>query len=351
VNLDSTYFFNSEVVHYYNSRTGESITQFGNDFRFNIAGRVGNIKIPLHYKLRVFLYSRLGRRLSRLDKGTCVYIPEFSRLIIVYQYSIYTYDLISNVLDKVSSLQFRNPLFCGTLVLNGNEVYFGEYFNNFEGREVNLYRSSDGGDNWDIIYTFEKESIHHIHGVYHDPFTDEIWVCTGDYDGQCRILRADKDFKNVEILGDGSQAWRAVSMFFLEDRVVWGMDSPLDDVYVMSYDRSTGKLHRGQPLSGPVWYSKHTSDGYGLIQTSVEYMHMRGVKDIEAHIYVSSDFDTWTKVSSWKKDIYPHRYFRHGVIMFSDGDQALNKFAIHGEGVIGLDGRSALASIDENEVY
>ena len=252
----------------------------------------------------------------------------------------------TRALRHVRDFAFRNPLFMGTETLEGRAIYFGEYFANTSDRAVGVFGSEDGGDTWDEVYRFAAGSIWHVHGVHHDPWTGNLWICTGDRDGECRIVMVDRDFNEIESHGDGSQDWRAVTMMFLEDRVVWGMDSPLAPCHVMSLDRASGNLTRGQPMPGPVWFSRPLEGGYGVLQTATEHPGQPGVQSDCAHLFATRDFDHWSEIARWPKDRWPNRTFLHGLLSFSDGPQRLDRFALNGQAVTGMDGISGLAGID-----
>src|SRR5271165_5443303 len=67
-------------------------------------------------------------------------------------------------------------------------VYWGEYFDNAARDEVHIYASTDAGATWGVAYTFPKGAIRHVHNIVHDPWGTCLWVLTGDYDDECRIL-------------------------------------------------------------------------------------------------------------------------------------------------------------------
>ena len=64
--------------------------------------------------------------------------------------------------------------------------------------------------------------MRHVHSVQADPYTDDVWVTTGDADSECRIGRL-RDGA-LDVVGQGSQRWRAVELAFTPDHVMWGMD-------------------------------------------------------------------------------------------------------------------------------
>lgn len=344
--LDVRTFKQFEVIHYFDYQSGNFIAQRANSFTYRLGNRTGKFSCPLAQKLRPFSMLRIGRRLARIDKGACLHLPAIGALLVFYQGVAYRYHLADQKLETLQGFNFRNPLFCCTTVIDECDVAFGEYFPNQNYRAVNVFRTEGGLASVDVAYTFPAKSIWHIHGVHFDRFTNNYWICTGDNNGECRIVLVDRNFRELESYGDGSQQWRAVSMLFLEDRVVWGMDSPLAPCHVMSLDRKTGKLEQGQPLPGPVWFSKDLEGPYAVLQTSVEQANQPGVKSKFAHLFATRDFDRWIPVEKWQKDRFSHRYFRHGVLMFADGRQTIDNFALHAEAVCDLDGRCAIASID-----
>jgi hypothetical protein len=99
----------------------------------------------------------------------------------------------------------------------GGAVYWGEYFDNAQRDEVHIYASADAGSTWSIAYTFPKGAIRHVHNIVHDPLGDCLWILTGDYDDECRILRASCDFSHMETYMQGNQQTRAVAAVPTED--------------------------------------------------------------------------------------------------------------------------------------
>ena len=195
------------------------------------------------------------------------------------------------------------------------------------------------------MYRFKDNSIKHIHGVYFDKFSNSLFIPTGDFSDECFIANVpSNDFSLLKIIGDGGQKFRCVSMFFKEDKIIWGMDSQLETSYLQILDRDTNKLSQGIAFPGPVWYSKQFIDGSGILQTSVEIG--KGVKDNYAYLFFSPDLENWECIAKYKKDIYPMKYFKFGVLAFSEGPQIFSNFPIHAEGLRHIDGKSLLLSIE-----
>ena len=105
------------------------------------------------------------------------------------------------------------------------EIYFGEYLANDERGEMRIYRYRPGSDAVEVAYTFPPKSIKHIHGIYFDTFTDSMICLTGDDDAECRIARSSDGFKTMDVVGQGDETWRAVSILFDERAMYYGMDA------------------------------------------------------------------------------------------------------------------------------
>ena len=93
-----------------------------------------------------------------------------------------------------------HPITRGTRPLHitavpGGAIFWGEYFDNPARDQVHIYASTDDGATWSVAYTFPKGAIRHVHNIVHDPWGDCLWVLTGDYGDECRILRATCDFR------------------------------------------------------------------------------------------------------------------------------------------------------------
>src|SRR5947209_7906214 len=125
---------------------------------------------------------------------------------------------------RAGEIQFRrtHPITRGTRPLHitavpGGAVFWGEYFDNPAREEVHIYVSSDDGATWNVAYVFPKHTIRHVHNIVYDRWGDCLWVLTGDYGDECRILRASCDFRQVEVVVRGNQQARAVGLIPMED--------------------------------------------------------------------------------------------------------------------------------------
>jgi hypothetical protein len=291
----------------------------------------------------MFSYFRLARRALRLDKMNV--IPVEDGLCIIYQGKIWYYNEKSIDLTDVAHLRnCRNVLHQSIVVLDkGKTLYIGEYGANSERNEVPVWRSTDGGKNWHEIFKFPPKKIKHIHGCYYDQYEDKIWTLTGDFAGECFLLCGDRDFQDIEWIGNGQQCFRACNVFFEQDAVHWIMDSQLEDSYHIVMNRATRRIEQKTVFPGPVWYIKRLCDNYYLAATAVEIGP--GVHDNLVHIMASRDLDLWEDIYQFHHDGLPKRYFKFGVLGFADGNQSSQKFYIFGEALKGLDGKAAVCRI------
>jgi hypothetical protein len=291
-------------------------------------------------------WSRIGRRALRLDK--CNVVPaddDFETLVIVRQGNVFHYDSRDDSLKQTLQLQNCRNVLHQSIARDGEELFLGEYGANGSRDSVPVYKSCDGGRSWDVIHEFSPGKIKHTHGCYFDPFEEKIWVLTGDFKGECFMLKADRNFKDVEILGDGSQDWRACNLFFGPNSIYWMMDSQLETSFVMHLPRRASKPRRVRALPGPAWYIKALDDDVFLGATSCEVGP--GVHDNFAHLYASSNLENWQECERFAHDRLPKRYLKFGVIGFADGRQSSDRFAMFGEGLSGFDGKAGLFGLPD----
>lgn len=196
-------------------------------------------------------------------------------------------------------------------------VYLGEY-PLADGATPRLLRSTDFGETWTTVRQFP--AVRHLHGVHVDPYDDGLWLTTGDVDSACRLYRYDPADDTLDLVGGGSQAWRAVELALTEDAVLWGMDCVYADrnrVFKLPRDA----LDSEQPtptvvhdLSASVFYATVLPvDGteYVAFSTAIETggdstAPDAGVGDSEAEaaVVVSSSrtgFTEWQTLRSYRK--------------------------------------------------
>ena len=331
-----------EICHCYDIEKNTYIASKANIF----FGKVEGIKFEFTIKSGVMnlllSINRYSRRVSRRDKSNCLLNNNRDGLVVIYCGNIYFYDLKKKQLNLTSKLiQCRNVLHGGIAVF-GNQIVFGEYGSNEKNEDVPIWRSVNDGRNWKIIKKIEN--IKHIHGIYNDPFSNDLWISTGDLDGQCNLFQViDKNFDNLKRYGDGTQLWRPVSINFTKRELIWGMDSNLQTSFIIHFNRKTKTINKSIDLPGPSWYSKMLNESENLMQTSVEIG--AGSKSNYAHIFFSNDMQNWKSVVKFKKDFFPMKLFKFGVIAFAEGKQSSKDFIFFGEALNNIDGKIFKARI------
>lgn len=332
---------NREICHYADSNL--NVTSNYNRVFVKKSNEEFQIQLENDGLFAPFGFSRIARRALRLDK--CNVISAGNDFVIIRRGNVYHYDTESKELTQTLKMSnCRNVLHQSWSVINKNEIIFGEYGRNSGRIEIPVYKSFDGGKSWEKIFVFPIGKAKHVHGCHWDSFEEKVWVFTGDFDGECHVICADKNFENVEWIGDGTQTFRACTAFFEEDAVHWIMDSHIQDSHHVVLNRKTRTAEKRERFQGPVWYTKRLSDGYYLATTAQETGG--GVRDNFAHLMVSKDLETWEDIHSFEHDGLPKGYFKFGVIGFADGEQSSDSFYIHCEAIKGFDGKTAICSLE-----
>jgi len=299
------------------------------------------IKLPITISQRILGSHRLLRRLFRLDKSNI--ITTINGYVAFWQGNVYHIDKDS--LQPVHTLEMvgcRNPLHNSIANIDGKNLFFGEYGQpHSQGKSI--YHSPDGGLSWKKIYNISCAKIRHIHACKWDPFEEKIWVFTGDFEGQSWVLCADREFKEVEWIGDGKQNYRAVDAIFDKDTVHWIMDSPLSNVHHIRLDRKSRTISIGQVFPGPVWYLKQLEDGVTLACSVQEVGPSH--KDEKVHLFASRNMKKWVDVAQFDHDGYKKGVMKFGVGAFADGAQTSKEFYVHFEAVKEYDGKVVLCSL------
>jgi hypothetical protein len=342
LNLQINCLSSSEIVHFWSDELLIESTHRRVEVR-DSSGETVLIEFP-YTKLDLFGFSRLARRMLRLDK--CNVFPldaHGASLILIRQGVVYKYDSKAGLRKTLSLRQSRNVLHTDLCQTMSGTLIIGEYGSNSERRPIPLYVSNDNGESWKMAFQIPAGKAKHIHGVYADKYTDKIWILTGDVDGESWIIEASDDFSEVRYHGDGSQTYRACCVFFTIDKVVWAMDSPTQPSHVVHFDRKTEQIELSGRFPGPIWYGKELQNIGYLIASTVE--PGTSVLSNEAGIYFSEDLVNWSELATYTKDGWPMGLFKFGVIGFSRGVRSDGSFYIFGEALKRLDGSSIQCKI------
>tara|TARA_Y100001968_G_C19450434_1_gene768168 strand:+ start:1621 stop:2661 length:1041 start_codon:yes stop_codon:yes gene_type:complete len=333
-----------EIVHHWESKTETYIYSKANIFWGKINGNSFSIRVDISLKTYLSKKNRLLRRALRSDKSNAFFNFNRDGIVIIYFGKIYYYCLNSYMLRQVGATMNCRVALHSSIAVTSLGIFFGEYGSNNSRKEVPVFASYDDGRTWEIVYKFQKNTIKHIHGIFYDKFSNSLFIATGDFENECFLAQVKNlDFSHVELIGDGSQKFRSCYLFFTNESIIWGMDSQLETSYLQVYNRKTRKLEQGRSFPGPIWYAKSFTDGSAICQSTVEIG--QGVKSQYANLFYSKDLINWNSIAKFKKDCLPMRYFKFGVIAFSEGVQTPSNFTMHAEGLVRIDGKSMICSV------
>jgi hypothetical protein len=203
----------------------------------------------------------------------------------------------------------------------GGNVFWGEYFANASRDEVHIYVSADGGETWNVAYTFPRGAIRHVHNIAHDPWGNCLWLLTGDYGDECRIVRASYDFRQVEVVLQGNQQARAVACVPTESGLYFSSDTPLEANAIYHLARQEiarqGNLSQLAPLSSSSIYGCRVGRDI-FFSTMVE--PSTNNPDRYVRIFGGRGGRDWRPLLAWRKDRWPMRFFQYGNAFLPDGE-------------------------------
>lgn len=178
-------------------------------------------------------------------------------------------------------------------------LYFAEYVTESGERPTGVWKSSDSGLTWSIVYEFAPGAIRHIHAVQCDPEDGAIWIGTGDRDEHCFIGRSTDGGQTFEWIGQGKQIHRTCSFVFFSGAVLWPMDADFEQNYVLRWIRSgqlgAGEVTTGAQLPDASYYASRISDHAALV----------GVAQSAAQVWVVSAEAEAEKWLEWEVPATP----------------------------------------------
>jgi hypothetical protein len=283
---------------------------------------VAKFQPPL--KRRISVQNRLSARLFRDGFHALSVLPD-GALIAAVPGAIITCDCNESEFHVTHAItRGTRPLHI-TAVPSG-AVYWGEYFDNPQRDAVHIYGSSDGGESWHVAYAFPKSSIRHVHNIVYDRWANCLWVLTGDYGDECRILRSSCDFTQVEVVLQGKQQARAVAAIPTEDAIYFASDTPLESNYIYRLDRR-GTLTQLAGISSSSIYGCRVGT-HLFFSTMVEPSQVNRDRNVRIYAADERNPDRWQSVLSWPKDAWHMALFQYGNAFFPDGDNTTPYLAV-----------------------
>ena len=186
-----------------------------------------------------------------------------------------------------------------------------------------LFGSQDGGLTWGITHAFPAQSIRHVHNVVYDRWADCLWIFTGDYGSECKIIRASLDFSRVDEIVAGNQQSRAVAAVITEGGIYFASDTPLEQNFIYLLDRG-GKVHKIESISSSSIYGCRNRNGI-FFSTMVEPSDTNQTDAVT--LVGAGNGVAWEQIASWRKDRWSMRFFQYGNAFLPDGENTTDLLA------------------------
>lgn len=210
-------------------------------------------------------------------------------------------------------------------------IYFGGYLGNLGKKPVNVYHRK-GLDQWEIVYTFSKGDINHVHSIVPDPYRQCLWIFTGDFDESAAIWKVSDDFRKVERVLCNNQIYRACVIFSMPEGLLYATDAPYANNYIYLMNPESLEVKEVFPLDGSCiygcqWKNKFvfssTVEGDGRNMSRLDFYlgHKRGagIKNDYVHMYIGNMEEGFQEIYKEKKDSLPYYTFQFGVFKFPAG--------------------------------
>jgi len=324
------------------------VARFSKIYKYNLVNKSEILiaELPLSFVRKIFSRFRFTNRLLRL--GVRYAIPvNIEIVLLVFDYKFYELNLNSKELTETFKIPRGNrPLNISNVrSIRGFDdgLYFGEYFENLARDIVNVYRRNTNGS-WDIVYTFPKDTIEHIHNIVPDPHNDCLWFLVGDFDKAAGIWKASRNFEKMEPIIIGKQNYRSCVAFPTESGLVYATDSQLEKNSIRILKENEGKWESNfiQEVNGSVIYGCMVKNKI-FLSTTVEGDSLKkgklgkfldrepgpGILNNESHI-LSGDLENGFKVVlKNKKDFWPFILFQFGTVIFPSGINDSDKLVVY----------------------
>jgi hypothetical protein len=256
---------------------------------------------------------------------------------------IFKYENKYNTFEKIFVIN-RGSRPINIAIDNEDNVYFGEYFDNKNRVDVNIYMMKAGSSVFEKVYVFKKNMIRHIHGIYYDKYENILWYVTGDEDHECIIGYTKDQFKSINNILIGSQQFRAVKLFFYEDYIIYATDTPNEENFVYKIERKDYKVEKILPVIGSVIYGVQ-NEFCCFISTTVEPSKVNSYK--YSALYYSFGGNNWVKLFEYEKDCYSMKLFQFGSIIFPKYETKSEYLYFYGRALKKIDGNSIRMKLSE----
>ena len=316
--------------------------------------------ILLSWSKRLLSHFRLLNRLLRLEPRCATFMDD-NTMILAFQHQVLVVSVSEKKIIEFVPLRpnFSNPLnFCSMKRYGQREVYWGDYGENMDGSEINIYKYTKNG--LEVCYSFPNNSIKHVHNIIYDKWRDRFIMLTGDLGDKVGIYTATRDFKSVEPFLIGNEKYRAVQAVVTGEGLIWATDAVMSDnhLYYCSFDNKdmkelaslNGSVIYGLPVNRGLLFSTTVEPyptGGSLLKAIFNNRLAPGIKSRNVDIGFCSEKKELTILKSFRKDWLPISLFQYGQIMFPGYDnEELEEVVVNPMSVKNYDGKSLTISLN-----
>lgn len=310
-------------IYFYNTKTGKKM----------LFSRLVDSKNSL------LSINRFSRRLLRAEI-THLYHFQNDVWMCIAKKALFRYNKDSKLFEKCCDIE-KGSRPMNLCQAQDGTIYYGEYCYNPNRKPMRIFQSKDNGDTWSVAYEFENGEINHIHGIFNDPYTNRLWVATGDNDEACILGYTEDGFKTFVKAYAGSQQYRVCVPLFTKDEIVFATDSQYQQNVIRAINRETGEVKDLQKIQGSGIYAVQNGD-LMMISTTVEPSAVN--KDQSSHLWYSWDGHNWKELISFEKDCLPMTYFQFGSIRFPHYEGESDYVVFHGRALKKLDGKTMIVT-------
>jgi hypothetical protein len=185
--------------------------------------------------------------------------------------AIYRLDLARGTQEHVLTLRYfgrgkGRGVMSRIAIDDRGDVFFGEYSDVREAHTIRVWRGQDEGRAWSVAYEFPAGRALHVHGVQWDPYGKLLWVMTGDTNEESRIGFSRDRGEHFRWIGENDQRFRACSLLFTPDAVLWATDT--EDNHLFRWSRATRDVAQVADMPAQSLYAEPLDDGLNLVGQS-----------------------------------------------------------------------------------
>ncbi|MCC2820946.1 hypothetical protein LK537_26985 [Lachnoclostridium pacaense] len=321
-------------------------------------------KLPGSLMMRVLSKYRFWERLFRYEIKSAILLSE-DCLLISRIGCIYNIHLNTGKIEFEHHFRpnMNNPYYFTRIenIKNFQDaIVYGEYIGRTNERfNVSIYSRPLEKKEWGEKFTFPPNQIRHVHGIVPDSKNKCVYILTGDYDNESGIWITKDDFKNVDPILIGSQIYRAVFLFPLDDKsFLYATDTAMQQNYIYHcwYNKNKEEyvINKIIDIDGSC-LSASSDNEFVYISTTVEndervtglkswvdYHRSPGIKSEFAQLICieKSSFKT-KKIFQLKKDMFPCRLMQYGYFITVPAP-TVNGILVYPIGVKKYDGKVLL---------